>query len=40
MDGLFSDGGDFSWNSNTIFDKIGSQENFFINYRMKIKMSL
>mgnify|MGYP003642919652 CR=1 FL=1 len=26
MDGLFSDGGDFSWNSNTIFDKIGNQD--------------
>ena len=26
MAGMFSDGGDFSWNSNTIFDKIGNQE--------------
>ena len=26
MAGLFSDGGDFSWNSSTIFDKIGNQE--------------
>tara|TARA_R110000868_G_scaffold61201_2_gene186130 strand:+ start:368 stop:610 length:243 start_codon:yes stop_codon:yes gene_type:complete len=26
MAGMFSDGGDFSWNSSTIFDKIGNQE--------------
>ena len=26
MEGLFSDDGDFSWNSDTIFDKIGNQE--------------
>ena len=26
MAGMFSDSGDFSWNSSTIFDKIGNQE--------------
>jgi ABC-type histidine transport system ATPase subunit len=26
MAGMFSNNNDFSWNSNTIFDKIGSQE--------------
>ena len=26
MDKLFSDGGDFSWNSSTIFDKIGNPD--------------
>ena len=26
MAGMFSNNNDFSWNSNTIFDKIGNQE--------------